>query len=489
MPLVLGVDSSTQSCKVEIRDADTGLLVAAGRAPHPPTTPPCSEQDPAAWWSALVAATEEAQAKVPSGGSVAALAVAGQQHGMVVTDTEGAPLRPAKLWNDTESDAHASALVDMLGAAEWATATGSVPVAAFTVAKVAWLAEHEPSLLERIAHLLLPHDWLTLRLTGRAVTDRGDASGTGYFDPVRDEWRPDLLHLAAPAIDTDGWAHRLPQVLGPLEPAGPLTVAAAHELGLGEATLVAAGTGDNMAAALGLGLQSGDIAISLGTSGTVYAVSERPTSDASGAVAGFADATGMFLPLVCTLNATQVTDVVARWLGVDAQQLADMALAAEPGSSGVVLVPYLAGERTPNRPHARGLMEGLHLGTTADDLARAAHEGVVCGLLDGLDALVSAGVTADAGRLLVLGGGSRSTAYPQILADLAGRTVTVAEGDEHVATGACVQAAACLSGTSPHAVADAWGLGAGSDVGPDPDARPDAIRAAYAHARDTPYPG
>jgi xylulokinase len=475
MPLVLGVDSSTQSTKVEVRDADDGRLVASGRAPHPPTQPPCSEQEPAAWWAALASAVAETGID-----DVAAISVAGQQHGMVALDAAGAVLRPAKLWNDTESAKQATAMVERFGAQQWATRVGSVPVAAFTVTKLAWLAEHEPAVLERLGTVLLPHDHVTYRLTGRMVTDRGDASGTGYWSPAEGEWRPDLLEKVVGPAD---WAARLPAVLGPGEPADWVNASVHDQLGLRGRPIVGAGTGDNMAAALGVGLAPGDVAISLGTSGTVYSVTDHPSADASGAVAGFADATGRFLPLVCTMNATQATDAIARLLGVEHDELVELALACEPGAGGTVLVPYLNGERTPNRPDATGTLAGLRADVSREQVARAAFEGVVCGLLDGLDALRAAGVDAGDGRVLLLGGGARSAGYRRVVADLIGRPVTVPSGDEHVAMGACVQAAAVLHERAPEDIATAWGLGEGEVVEPDASVDREAIRAAYAAAR------
>jgi len=247
---------------------------------------------------------------------------------------------------------------------------------------------------------------------------------------------------------------------------------------------LAHGTGDNMAAAVGLALRPGDVAISLGTSGTVFAVSDTPTSDATAAVAGIADATGRFLPLVCTLNATKVTDTVGRWLGLDAAGLDSLARSVPLGARGVTVLPYFDGERTPDRPDARGLLTGVRSSSGRDDIARAAFEGVVCGLLDGLDALVAAGVPTT-GRLFVIGGGARSLAYPQIVADLAQRAVTVVAAGELVTLGACVQAAARATGRPIHDVQDAWGLGRGHEI--QPGAHPDAataVRRAYASVRD-----
>ncbi len=453
VPLVLGVDSSTQSTKVEVRDADTGALVAEGRAPHPPTTPPRSEQHPDAWWDAL----ESAKSGLPE---VDAIAVAGQQHGLVALDARGEVIRPAKLWNDTESAPDARWLRGQLDDEGWARACGSVPLAAFTIAKLSWLHRAEPDSWARLARVCLPHDWLTWKLSGAFATDRGDASGTGYFSAAENAYRTDLLAI----VEDADWTERLPRVAAPAEVVGTCGAA-----------VVAPGTGDNMAAALGIGLEPGDVAISIGTSGTAFAVSATPTFDASGAVAGFADARGRFLPLVCTLNATKVTDAVAELLGVDAARLDALALDATAGAGGVTLVPYFDGERTPDRPDATGTIAGLRSDVTREQLARAAFEGVVCGLLDALDALGTAGVEVG-GRLVLVGGGARSPAFRRVLADVAGRAATVPAPAEHVATGACLQAAAALHGAWPD-----WKLGGGAIVEPEPIER-DAIRDRY---RDT----
>lgn len=482
---VAGVDSSTQSTKVELRELDSGRLVDRAGAPHAHTCwdPPVSEQDPMTWWDALVACFDQFTAADRS--HVAAVSVAGQQHGLVLSGHDGRVLRPAKLWNDTTSAPQARDLVAALGAAQWAQRCGSVPLASFTIAKLAWVLEHEPELVAQIAQITLPHDWLTGHLTGVHVTDRGDASGTGWFDPARNELAPELLGLAVG--DPTGWLSRLPKVLGPDEAAGSITGDAAAALGLPESALVGPGTGDNMGAALGLGLRPGDTVISLGTSGTAYSVSRTPTIDSSGAVAGFADATGGYLPLVCTLNATRVTDTVARWLGVDASRLADLALAATNGPSTPVLVPYFDGERTPDLPDAAGLLAGLRTDTTREELALAAHDGVLCGLFDGLDALRAAGVETE-GQLHIIGGGARSPAYRVRAAVLHGGPVMVPDDDETVALGAAVQAAAVASGRSPADVAADWPLGKGEVVEPPHGVSGDEIRGRYAEQRWSSFP-
>jgi xylulokinase len=459
MTLVAGVDSSTQSCKLEVRDADTGELVRSGHRPHPPTMPPRSEQEPSVWWDALSSLLEE------HGRDVAAIAVAGQQHGMVVLDEARRVLRPAKLWNDTESAPDAAALVERWGARRWADVIGTVPVASITITKLAWLREHEPEHFARVAHVLLPHDWLTLQLTGEISTDRGDASGTGYWSPSLEAYVPDAFGL----VDLD------PAV-------APAVLAPGATAGTSGDLVVAAGTGDNMGAALGLGLAEGDVAISLGTSGTVFAVSGHPTSDATGAVAGFADATGRFLPLACTLNATKVTDEIAHLLGRTRDEFEMLALGAAPGARGVVVLPYLDGERTPNLPDATGTISGLRSDTSPAQLARAAYEGVVCHVLEALDALTRAGVPTDRGRLLVVGGGARSRVYPQLAADLAQRAVAVPEAAEYVARGACIQAAAALAERDVADVARAWAPDT-SFIEPDLDVDAASVRSAYAELR------
>ncbi|MGO1317307.1 MAG: FGGY family carbohydrate kinase, partial [Cellulomonadaceae bacterium] len=341
--LVAGIDSSTQSCKIVVRDARTGALIRSGAAPHPAGT----EVDPAAWWTAF----EQAAAAAGGLGDVAALAVGGQQHGMVALDEDGRVIRPALLWNDTRSAPAASALVGELGdalvlpgAAAWARLTGAVPVASLTVTKLRWLRDAEPENAARVAAVALPHDWLTWRIAGYGprdqsplgpdlsalVTDRSDASGTGYFDASADggagAYLPELVELALGRSDVT-----LPRVLGPHDAAGTAhpSVAGADVDG---GALLGPGAGDNAAAALGLGMSTGDVAVSIGTSGVASAVAAAPTADASGMVNGFADATGEYLPLACTLNGARVLDAARQILGVDHDELSRLALEAPAGA-------------------------------------------------------------------------------------------------------------------------------------------------------------
>jgi len=468
MTLVAGVDSSTQSCKVVVRDAETGALVRSGRAAHPDGT----EVHPQAWWDALTSAITEA------GGidDVAAIAVGAQQHGMVCLDESGDVVRPALLWNDTRSAQAATDLIAELGerhgggaqagARAWAQAVGSVPVASFTATKLRWLAEHEPANAERTVAVCLPHDWLTWRLGGAEslaalATDRGDASGTGYWSPATGDYRLDLLEMAF------GRTPQVPTVLAPDGSPGATKTGA--RLG--------AGTGDNAAAALGVGAELGDVIVSIGTSGTVFCVAAGPSADETGIVAGFADATGRFLPLVCTLNAARVLDAAAAMLRVDHAELAELALSAPAGADGLVMVPYLEGERTPNRPHATGALHGLRLGNaTPAHLARAAVEGLLCALADGLDAIVAQGAAVQ--RVILIGGGARSAAVRQLAPAVFGVPVVVPPAGEYVADGAARQAAWVALGPQEP---PQWTIEGTETYEADPTPQ---VRQAYAEARE-----
>ena len=314
--LVAGVDSSTQATKVVLVDTADGTIVATGRAAHEVTGGGgARETDPEVWWTALGAALQA----TGRAAEVDAISVGGQQHGLVVLDRAGRPLRPALLWNDTRSAPDAAALVAERGAAWWAETTGCVPVASFTVSKWAWLVRTEPALVPQVAAVRLPHDFLTERLTGAAVTDRGDASGTAWLDPVGGAYRADVLELPGVGLDPA----LLPAVLAPGATAGGVTAGAAAALGIREGIPVGCGTGDNMAAALALGARSGQPVISLGTSGTAYVTSSEPARDPSGVVAGFADAAGGYLPLAATLNCTLAVDRFAALLGLDREDVAD----------------------------------------------------------------------------------------------------------------------------------------------------------------------
>lgn len=441
-PLVVGVDSSTQSTKVLVVDAATGEVVASGQARHTVSPGVGRESDPEQWWDALCDALRQCGAAARE---VAAVSVGGQQHGLVTLDARDRPVRPALLWNDVRSAPQARRLVEELGGPDvWADRAGSVPTSSFTVTKWAWLAEHEPASARVTEAVLLPHDYLTHRLTGSRTTDRGDASGTGWWASATESYDEEILRL----VDLDPGL--LPRVAHSGEVAG--TVRADADLPFSKGTLVAPGTGDNAAAALGLGLRPGTPVLSLGTSGTVYAVSEHRPTDPTGTVAGFADARGAWLPLACTLNCTVAIDRIAALMGLDRE-------AVQPGGT-VTVLPYLDGERTPDLPHATGMLHGLRHDTTPGQVLQGAYDGATHTLLGALDAVLD----ADADRsepLLLIGGGARGTAWRETVRRLSGRPVQIPAARELVALGAAAQAAGLLTGEDPAAVARRWGTARG----------------------------
>ncbi len=428
MSLVAGIDSSTQSCKIVVCDAATGQPVRSASTPHPAGT----EIAPALWWEALTATIEGV------GGieDVAAVAVGAQQHGMVCLDDSGAVVRDALLWNDTRSAEAAAHLVDELGGpGAWADRTGVVPVAAVTAAKLRWLADHEPAHADATAAVCLPHDWLSWRLSGSSdiaelATDRSDASGTGYYSAAADAYQLDLLELAMRG--------RRPQVPTVLPPRGSR---AQTESG----AVLAAGAGDNAAAALGLGAEPGDCVVSLGTSGVVSAVGTAAPRDPEGLVAGFADATGRQLPLVCTLNGAPVLAAVAAMLGVGFDEFDRLALAAPTGAEGLVLIPYFDGERSPNLPNAAGALHGVTTRNLSPaNIARAAVEGLLSSMAYCIDKIRRQRVEVD--RIILVGGGARSEAVRRVAPAVLGAAVAVPAPAEYVALGAARQAAWVLSG-------------------------------------------
>ncbi len=449
-----GVDSSTQSTKVLVVEADDGTVAALGSAPHVVSgSDGARESDPRQWWDAFAAAL----ARTGMVGDIAAISVAAQQHGLVTLDSHGDPVRPAMLWNDVRAAAEAAELTEVLGPSGWAQRTGTVPVASITAAKWAWLRRHEPDAASSVTAIRLPHDYLTERLCGEAVTDRGDASGSGWFSTATGAYDADIL--AVPMLDVDPGL--LPEVRQPEATAGAVTAAVTAELGLKPGTVVGIGTGDNMGAALGLGLRPSEPVVSLGTSGTAYAVSRRRPGDVSGVVAGFADAAGAFLPLSATLNCTQAIDRLAQLLGRDRE-------AVEPGG-GVVVLPYLGGERTPNLPKASGLVTGLRHDTTAGQLLQAAYDGAACSLFAALERVSEAGdAIAPAATLTLIGGGAKGAGWRDTIRRLSGRPVLVPDAAELVALGAAAQAAGAITGEPAPQVARRWDTRRGACYEPLP---------------------
>lgn len=470
MAIVAGIESSTTRTRIVACDADTGAVLRDGRAPHPISEDALpTETNPQNWLHSL---GEAATGGLLEG--VTAIGVSAQPHGLIGLDAGGVLVRPALLWNDPRQGGAAASLVDALGGPEkWIEAIGSVPAPTYTIAKLRWLAEHESVSAKRIAEVLLPHDWLVWQLLGhpkRRTTDRGDASGTGYWSPITGEYRPDLIELAL------GHEIQAPQVLGPNEPAGHTP----------EGLLISAGTGDNMAAALGLGLRPGDAVVALGGNGTVFAVHELAVVDLTGAVSSFADATGRHLSMAGTLNAAQVLRSTAAVLGCDLAGLSELALQSSPGSYGLVLLPYLDGERTPRLPHAAGTLTGLRAESMAPQhLARAAVEGMLCNIADALDVLRGNDIALR--RVFLLGAAGRLPAVREIAPMLFGVPVVVPPAGDYAARGAARQAAWALAGTTepPH-----WELPEGA-VLVDPAenlAVGGAVRAQYGAVRGQIHP-
>lgn len=462
--VVVGIDSSTQSCKVVAVDLATGALLSSGTAAHPDGT----SIDPKLWTSALAESWEAAGIN-ELGGRVAGVAVAAQQHGMVAVDGDGEPVHDALLWNDVRSAAEAGAMVAEMGADAWVDTVNVLPVASFTLSKLAWLANNRPEAAARLETVGLPHDWLNLQLSGAWSTDRSDASGTAYFDPRSNAYQPGLLERFF------GRTPSLPQVLAPDASAGQLLPRWGAS-----AAVVGAGMGDNAGAALGLELAPGEVAVSIGTSGTVFAVSEEPVRDPSGQLAGFADATGRHLPLLATLNAARVMVAGAAMLDVDLAEFDRLAQAAAPDAGGLVLLPYLDGERTPNLPDATGTMVGMtRTNMTPENMAKACVLAVLNSLADALAALTSFGVPVE--RVLLIGGGAKSRALREAAATVFGVPVEVPEPGEYVALGAARQAAWAATGQLP-----VWGRRIEESFTPDAGWGA-LVRGRYVAARTAVY--
>ena len=476
MGKVAGIDSSTTGTTIVVCDSETGAVVRQGHAPHPldegekPT-----ELDPQAW---LLSLGEAATGGVLEG--VQAIGISGQQHGLLALDAGGVTVRPALLRGDKRAQVQAADLVEELGGpAGWTDAVGAVPQAVHPVAKLRWLAQHEPAQAKRVASVMLPHDWLVWQLLGRPArrtTDRGDASGTGYWSAVTGEYRSDLVERAL------GHTVELPDVLAPAEPAGQTP----------EGLLISAGTGDTMAAALGLGLRPGDAVISLGAAGTVFAVHHESLKDPTGTVTAYADATGHHLPLLQVRNAVRTLRGAADLLGTDLAGLSELALRSTPGAYGMVLLPYLEGERTPDLPHTAGTLSGMRRDSMKPEhLARAAFEGMLCALTDALDVLRRKG--AEVHRVFLLGAAAELPAVQAIAPALFGTLVVVPQAAEYAAIGAARQAAWSLGvvlGTHSQSEAPQWGASGATLLDPgDEAAVGSAVRQQYVAVREHTHPG
>ncbi|MFH8836321.1 FGGY family carbohydrate kinase [Streptomyces sp. NPDC017868] len=475
MGIVAGLDSSAEFTRIVVCDTDTGAVLRQGYAAHP-GEPKAVDVDPQTW---LLSLGEAAAGGLLEG--VEAIGVSAQQHGLVPLDAQGGLVRPALVRNDKRAQVAAADLVEALGGRQaWAEAVGSAPGAGQAVAKLRWLARTEPENAQRVAMVLQPHDWLVWQLLGRPArrtTDRGAASGTGYWSARTGTYRPDLVELAL------GHQAVLPEVLGPSEAAGITP----------EGLLVSAGTGETMAAAFGLGLGPGDAVVSLGASGSVMAVHHEAFADPSGMITSFADATGMHLPVVSTSNAVRALRGTAEMLGVESlDELSALALKSTPGASGLVLLPYLEGERTPNLPHTAGTLSGLRRESMKPEhLARAAFEGMLCALTDAMDVLRGRGV--EVRRVFLLGAAAALPAVQALAPALFGAQVVVPQPADYAALGAARQAAWALGvarGTLSPSAPPAWQGAVAQILEPGEElAAGQAVRQQYAATREQIHPG
>lgn len=470
MALVLGVAFGPSATVVEVRDADHGGLVATGRARHVDLGPGVDVDDPTAWWRSVVAAVAQAGER-----EIAAISVCGSHPGLVLLDGAGAVLRPVQPWAEAHGERDAVRLRKALGADQWAQAAGMLPTARSAAVRLAWLRRRDPETFARIGTAMLPHDWLTYRLAGRAVTDRGSASLTGFWSPASEGWIPEVFRAVGGAgVD---WTPRLPEVLGPAAQADWLTAPVFELLGLRGRPVVGPGTGEPMAVALALGLVPGRVAVSLGATTTVLAGLTAPVVDSTGGVRSRADATGHHLAITTVAGGITLVGVIGDLLELSADALGELALATPPTDRDAVLVPGVPGR-------AGGVLVGLRPGLDRAQLARVVFDGVACAALDAIDQLSDAGATSDLAEPLRLAGPPDGlAAHAQTVATLADRAVVPTPSGSLAAAGACVQAAAVLSGGAPEEVAEAWDLGAGPRVEPEDDPGRIGRRLIHAEAR------
>ncbi len=441
--LILGIDSGTQSTKTLVVNARNGRVLASAAQGYDliPSLPPgAKEQHPHTWRDAMLKTIRQALRTAGARpGEVKAIGISGQQHGFVPLDSEGRVIRPAKLWCDTSTAPECEEITARLGGLKAAIRIlGNAVLPGFTAGKILWLKKHEPENFRRLAAVLLPHDYLNFVLTGRAVMEPGDASGTALLDVRRRRWAPAALQ----SIDDD-LASKLPPLISSDEPVGRLQASAATQLGLAADVIVSAGGGDNMMGAIGTGnTRPGVITASFGTSGTIYACSSTPVVDPRGEIAAFCDSTNRWLPLLCTMNVTVATEMVRHCFGWDVARLDAMVAQSPPGAQGMLLLPYLEGERTPNVPAGTGVFFGVNTRTCQPaHLARAAMEGVTLGMNYGLRRLAELGVRCT--QIRATGGGARSRVWRRIMADVFNAEVVTLKVGEGAAYGAALQALWC----------------------------------------------
>ncbi len=449
--MYLGIDCGTQGTKALVLDAESGQVLGAGNASHTlqSGTNGRREQQPQQWLEAFEQATRQALATAGiSGERILGIGVSGQQHGLVLLDEQGAVLRPAKLWCDTESTPENQRLLDHLGGEAGSLQRLGVAIApGYTVSKLLWTQEQHPDVFARIAHILLPHDYLNHWLTGRACSEYGDASGTGYFNVRTRSWDRELLNF----IDSSGrLCDALPELIEADQPVGRLRPQIARQLGLNPDAVVASGGGDNMMGAIGTGnIRPGAITMSLGTSGTLYAYSDQPMISPHAQVATFCSSSGGWLPLICTMNLTSATGLIQQLLELDIQTFGELVEQSPIGAEGLLMLPFFNGERVPALPSSRASLLGMDSDNlTRANLCRAVVEGTSFGLRYGLDLLRASGLQSETIRLI--GGAAKSPVWRQVIADIMGTPLVCPQHTEAAALGAAIQAAWCLTPAADH---------------------------------------
>lgn len=448
--ITAGIDSSTQSCTIVLRDLNDGSIIAESRIKHPKTTPPCSEQKPEDWLEALILAFKNLKEYLSR---IACISVGGQGHGLVILDENYNSLRKAKLWNDTESFKEANYLRKLINDNYWEAHIGSIPAPALTISKLLWMENNYHDVIKRSSYIMLPSDYIVFMLTGNNMTERGVASGTGYFNPYDNIYDEFILDKSLSSKIVD----KLPKIVNSNGIAGKVKkIKGIEEL---EGALVSVGTGDNMAAAIGLNCKENDIVISIGTSGTLYSITTKKiTNTCNGMVNLYADATNRYMPMLTTLNAAKVTDTFRNILNCSTNEFDDMVINDKDYGRDLILIPYLDGERSPNLPFALGTLNGIKSDVKRQHIASASVIGVVCNLLEGINVLKTIGLKLD-GKIILTGGGSNSLAYRQIISDFSKKEVYICNYLETAAAGAALLAASVYKKINIEYLMESWNLG------------------------------
>lgn len=439
--MYIGIDCGTQGTKVIVLDSHQKKVIGVGYAPHQliENTDGRREQQPQWWIDALTIAFQQAikLAKIEPH-LIKGIGVSGQQHGLVMLDEYDQPLYNAKLWCDTETATENDEFIALLGGKEKAfSQLGIMPQTGYTASKILWFRKHYPEQYRHIAKIMLPHDYLNYWLTGNCCMEYGDASGTGYFDVVKREWSIDAFALLAPELDPQ---KVLPPLCSAQQKIGKVCPEIATLLGLSENVIVSTGGGDNMMGAIGTGnIQQGIVTMSLGTSGTLYAYTDKPLTDLPMEIANFCSSTGGWLPLVCVMNMTSANKNLMDLLQIDVEEFNALIQQSPIGAEGITILPFFNGERVPPLPQAKASILGLDAANfTQANLCRAMMEAASFTLRYGLDLFRQAGLSTSQIRLI--GGGAKSAVWRQMIADIMNTEVVTLKEDEAAALGGAIQA-------------------------------------------------